>query len=817
MTLYVPVVPSKIDGFECIPIRQYDNGTDVFASQTSGENKFRFFYDPSPLNQDSDYTHVAIRFLSLDSNVNPIIDKYSTGTFIAAKESNSNGNYIEIPAHLFIQPANTVIINNIRIDPTDSLPKIVTGTSPTTYRNITYDDYTLVEDSGVNQYYRSQIKLLNLTANNSFSYTSSRWQVVARATTSISINSAVITVSTSSGIIAGLNVIGPGVALGATVASVSGTTITLSAVSTQTTTSTVSFYIGQNFLNSDIGQNVSDWSYQTVMKPVFISNLIGYNSQGNEYIGVTDFKSRLTTSGALHTTTNTASSEFYSFEFKYPVNEEETIIEYEFTLFNNSKVKIDGSGPIEFQRYLNQTAVTWTNSVALIDNQTYYLSIFFKTESGFEYTKRYQLTADYTLASLTVNFLVTNDKNNGRIEFEISNAGTSSNGLILLKSSLDEGYDNFKPIAVFDTVNLTTTTSSKKYFYDYFIEPGMLYKYKFQSATINSSGDIISRGASTTTSIQPQIIPDFTGSFLYGKNDIQINFIYNGQLSGLREVKKDAFIETIGGKFPFIIRNSNLGYKQFNFTALITHVSDPTRSLGGLTYTELLSNLKRDSDNNYILSLDAKNRDINERYEDYILNGPNIFTSSTSSYATLSIYGKNNINQQNYLQRSDNFLVEKQFRKKIIDWLSNGEAKVFKSDTEGLILVKLTDITFEPVNELGRVLYSFSCTMTQIGELTYENLIKYGLKKKKYDKDDLYLLSNINDFPVSWIQNSYYPSSQYFYVTDTNEIRFYLVQTTGTTGTTTPSSIQNDVSATYTSSSGTYEYKFIGYKIPARF
>ena len=55
----------------------------------------------------------------------------------------------------------------------------------------------------------------------------------------------------------------------------------------------------------------------------------------------------------------------------------------------------------------------------------------------------------------------------------------------------------------------------------------MLYKYKFQSATINNSGEIISRGASTTTSIQPQIIPDFTGSFFYGKDDIQINFIYN--------------------------------------------------------------------------------------------------------------------------------------------------------------------------------------------------------------------------------------------------------------------------------------------------
>jgi hypothetical protein len=817
MTLYIPIVSSKIDGFECIPIKQYDDVVDAFGTQSTSENKFKFYYDLSILNQNSDYTHVGIRFLSIDANTNPIVSKYSNGVYIAAKQSNSAGNFIEVPAHLFIQSANTVAINNIAIDPSDSIPKIITGTGPTTYRNITYQDYDLIEDSGINQYYRSQIKLINLTANNSFSYTSSKWLAVARANTSVTSGSAVITVSDATGIIKGLNASGTGVALGVTVASISGTAITLSAASTQTTTSTVLFYIGQTFLNDNLHENVSDWSYQTIMKPVFISNLIGYNSENKEYVGITDFKSRVTSSGALYTASNTASAEFFTFEFKYPVNENETVTQYEFKLFNNLKEEIDGSGLIEFQRYLDQTSVVWTNSIALVDNQTYYLSIYFKTDSGFEYTKRYQLTADYTLATLTVDFIATNDKDNGRIEFEISNAGTTSNALILLRSSIDEGYDNFKTLAVFQTENLTTTSSTKKYFYDYLIEPGMLYRYKFQSGTINSSGDIISRGASTTTSIQPQIIPDFTGSFLYGKDDVQINFIYNGQVSGFKEVKKDAFIETIGGKFPFIIRNSNLGYKQFQFSALITHVSDPTRTLRGLSYTELLSNLKRDSNDNYILSLDAKNRELNERYEDFILNGPSIFTSSTSSYVSLSNYGKNVINQQNYISRTDNYIVERQFRKKIIDWLSDGTPKVFKSDSEGLFLVKLTDISFEPVTELGRLLYSFSCTVTEIGEMNYENLVKFGLKKKKYDSTDLYLLSNINGFPVQWTANSYFPESQYFYVIDSGETRYYLVQSTGTTGTSTPSSVQASVTSTYTSSTGNYTYTFVGYQIPGTF
>jgi len=817
MTLYIPIVPSKIDGFECIPLKQQDDSSDPFGTQSLVENKFKFYYDRSLLNQDSEYSHVAIRFLSVDSNVNPVIGKYSTGVYVASKQSNEAGNYIEVPSHLFIRPANTIMINNIAVDPADKIPKIITATSSIAYRNITYQDYELVKDSGVNKYYRSQIKLLNLTANNSFSYAENKWISVIRANTSVASGSTIITVSDSTGIVTGLNASGTGVSLGVTVASINGTTITLSAASTQTTTSAVTFYIGQDFLNNTLNDNVSDWSYQTIMKPVFISNLLGYNSDGKEFLGITDFKSRLTSSGVLYSGLNTASAEFYTFEFKYPVNEDEKVLQYEFKLYNSSKVEIDGSGLIEFERYLDQTAVSWTNNVQLLDNSTYYLSIFFKTESGFEYTKRYQLVADYTLASLTVNFIATNDRENGRIEFEISNVGTSSNGLILLRSSIDEGYDNFKTIAVFDTTNLTTTTSSKKYFYDYFIEPGILYKYKFQSGTINSSGDIISRGASTTTSIQPQIIPDFSGSFLYGKDDIQINFIYNGQVSGFRKVKKDAFIETIGGKFPFIIRNSNLGYRQFQFSALITHVSDPTRALRGLSYTELLSNLQRDSNNNYILSLDAKNRELNERYEDFILNGPQIFTSSTSTYATLSDYGKNNINQQNYINRTDNFVIERQFRKKVIDWLIDGNPKIFKSDSEGLMLVKLTEVSFEPLNELGRLIYNFSCTVTEIGEVNYENLVKFGLRKKKYDSTDLYVLSNINGFPVAWTANSYFPESQYFYVIDGSNTRYYLVQDTGTTGTTAPSSVQASVTTTYTSSDGSYSFKFIGYDIPGKF
>jgi len=1062
MTLYLPIVPSNIDGFECIPIKLYDDDTDPFAPQTAGENKFKFYYDLSLLNEDDDYTHVAIRFLSQDSNVDPLVNKYSAGVFISAKQSNSIGNYIEVPSHLFIQPANTVAVNNIRIDPSDSIPKIVAATSPSViYRNINYQDYDLIKNSGINKFYRSQTKLLDLTSNNNLSYTASKWQVVSLAGTSVSSGSAIITVSTSSAILEGLNVSGNGVALGATVASISGTTITLSAASTQTTTSQVSFYIGQTFLNQEQSDNVSGWSYQTMMRPVFIPNLLGFTPEGKEYIGITDFKSRDTSSNALFSGSNTVSTEFYPFQFQYPLGGTEVVlVEYEFSLYDSSKNLIDSSGVLQAEKFLNQRTVTWTNSVSLVNNQTYFLSIYFKTNCGCRNIKRYQFVPSHEFATLGVTFNTTNDKDNGRIEFELTSVGTSSDSILLLRSSFEEGYDHFDVVALFNTQDLITTSSTRKYFYDYFVEPGMLYKYKFQSAESNSLGQIISRGvtlssfatdlngtseyilanntinnypftleawvnldavdtdkpilyisdtdsgvtdkffgikyinsgnrfgieASNTTSYivsgntspsvntwyhlaavfnsaserilyvnglleatdtasvafnsastnrvlmgiyttntssnfldgtlsdvriwnsartsqeiennyqrrllgveqnlvdywkldslttgsvflsgvptstlfpsvsllpaaassaiytifadstinsnlgtasgatlvldtpftdaEIEIIPDFTGSFLCGKDDVQINFIHNGQISGFKQVKKDAILETIGGKYPFIIRNSSLGYKQFQFNALITFVSDPTRSLRGLTYTELLSKEKRDSESNYILPSSAQNRGADIRYEDFLLNGPQVQSSEASPYITLSNNGKNSINKNMYLNKNDNFIIEKQFRKKIIEWLTDGNPKIFKSDTEGLFLVKLTDVGFEPVNELGRTLYTFSCIMTEIAEINYENLVKYGLRKTKYDNSNLYYLSNINNFIAPWEAGTLFPQSQYFYVQDSNEFRYYKVTTTGTTGTAAPSASEIDTTATYTSSSGTYAYIFSGYSIPGKY
>ena len=62
-----------------------------------------------------------------------------------------------------------------------------------------------------------------------------------------------------------------------------------------------------------------------------------------------------------------------------------------------------------------------------------------------------------------------------------------------------------------------------------------------------------------------------------------------------------------------------------------------------------------------------------------------------------------------------------------MDFLYDNSAKLFKSATEGNILVKLTNISFTPNQQLGRRIYSFTAQATEIDAATYENYKKYNI------------------------------------------------------------------------------------------
>ena len=74
-----------------------------------------------------------------------------------------------------------------------------------------------------------------------------------------------------------------------------------------------------------------------------------------------------------------------------------------------------------------------------------------------------------------------------------------------------------------------------------------------------------------------------------------------------------------------------------------------------------------------------------------------------------------------------NYTAERKFKLSVLEWLTNGEPKLFRSPTEGNYVVRLMNTSLSPNDTLGRMLHTFSSTGYEIMDNTIDNLKHYGL------------------------------------------------------------------------------------------
>ena len=83
----------------------------------------------------------------------------------------------------------------------------------------------------------------------------------------------------------------------------------------------------------------------------------------------------------------------------------------------------------------------------------------------------------------------------------------------------------------------------------------------------------------------------------------------------------------------------------------------------------------------------------------------------------------------------NNWYWEREFREKAMQWLNDGEPKLFRSMTEGNMIVMLTDISLTPVNNTDRRLYNFTATMYEIGDGNdYDQLVYHKIIIRRDDE-----------------------------------------------------------------------------------
>ena len=212
--------------------------------------------------------------------------------------------------------------------------------------------------------------------------------------------------------------------------------------------------------------------------------------------------------------------------------------------------------------------------------------------------------------------------------------------------------------------------------YDYTIESGVLYKYTIQP--ISTDGE---RGEQTEPNKNP-VQRVFNYSYLLGKDNRQLKLQFDNTMGSFKHQLVESKMETLGSKYPFITKNANVNYKTFPINGLISFNMDENSTF-----------LTKEDYYNY------KNNDVKQGHEDYNKN--------------------NNITMYDYTQERD-------FRKEVLNFLMDGEPKLFKSPTEGNIIVRLMDVNCTPNQSLGRLVYSFTANAFEIDEYNYSNCLKYG-------------------------------------------------------------------------------------------
>lgn len=202
-------------------------------------------------------------------------------------------------------------------------------------------------------------------------------------------------------------------------------------------------------------------------------------------------------------------------------------------------------------------------------------------------------------------------------------------------------------------------------FQDFTVKQGETYRYAIQQ--YNTAG-IYSRRI-----ITEDIQAAFEDAYLFdGKRQLRIRF--NPQVSSFKTVVQENKKATMGSQFPFFFRNGYVEYKEFPISGLISYLSD---------------------ENEYFMN----------RVND--LKMPADWQDSTDI-------------------TDENLSYERRFKLSVLDWLNNGEIKLFRSPAEGNYIVRLMNVSLTPNNSLSRMIHTFNCQATEVDNFTPDKLSKYN-------------------------------------------------------------------------------------------
>lgn len=382
----------------------------------------------------------------------------------------------------------------------------------------------------------------------------------------------------------------------------------------------------------------------------------------------------------------------HSYSFNVYDSYRNLIYTTDWQLYNNENVE-----------EIYESSISFKFDIQLEENAIYFIEYNIKTINGLESTSfSYQITERPTLdpeikASLTMSL----DKEDGFIQINLiadrdrdGNEYPATGSFVLTRACLDSNNIVWDQLATFNFLNEIPT---RVLFKDFTIEQGKRYQYGLQQFNCRN---LYSNRMLATNDDKNEIRADFEHAFLYdGQRQLKIK--YNPKVSSLKGHILETKVDTIGGQYPFIFKNGNVNYKEFPISGLISLLSD---------------------ENSYFLSSPLK---------EY---------SRPGTPAAVSANYKEPLETPTF-PTLDNFYNERNFKLEVLEWLNDGQPKLFRSASEGNYIIRVMNTSLTPNDQLGRMLHTFNTTAYEIATFDYHNLVKYGF---------LNIVDNYSTKSVSW-------------------------------------------------------------------
>lgn len=306
------------------------------------------------------------------------------------------------------------------------------------------------------------------------------------------------------------------------------------------------------------------------------------------------------------------------------------------------------------------------------------------------------------------------DFNNGYVNIFIDGPISNETGLeiklvkeyLISRSSEDRKYGEWDQLF---KIFLNNQLLSKQILQDFTVEQGKTYIYSLQEKMAD--------GSYSSRILSDPLYVDFEDTFIYD-GEKQLKLRYNPKVGSFKIDKPETKTDTIGSKFPYIFRNNYVKYKEVSLGGLISYLSDEEELF--ITNEELQ------------LEVVSEAQIVKGRYDE-LRNLPIVEKikqlSFINAYDSIRFQEPIEGKLRTVALTDYSISAERIFKNKVLDWLSNGQVKLFRSPTEGNFLIYILNISLTPEDRLGRTIHSMQATAYEISDFTHKDLVTYNMYK----------------------------------------------------------------------------------------